>query len=692
MAFFKKKVKEQTDEEKALVERVTRLYKDAYNNKAELHAKWDKCFKAYNSDYFRKQLPDYKIQEVSNFVFGTIESVKPIMLANNPKFLAMPREEAAYGKSQNVQYAFEHEWTRTKMFTKLQQIITNGLIFGTSIVAVLWDENASRGIGEIDPIIISPFNLFTDEMATNIDDAEVVIYAVYKNAGQISKAFPEKAEQIKDNSTQASDEFLNYGKGAGNTTKANQVLYIECYMRDYTMEDETIFEENKEYKVSKMKYPNGRRIQIAGDVLLSDGENPYKDGKFPYVMWKCYDVPGQFFGIGEVEMIVSPMEAICELNNSIIENAGLMGNPIWIVDKNSGIEKNSLTNRKGLVVRKNPGTEARRETPPSMPAYIQNIVLELKSDIEKISGVYDVTRGEKPSGITAAAAIEALNDSAQGRIKLKVQSLEQMMSEFGSLYLSRFQQFWVTKRSIRIMGAQYIPNEAIQAKLLKIGTESIAFTDIDRTDVDGDFDITIVAGSTLPINKMAKLTSMVQLAQTTAEDGMPMVDRQTVLEAADIQNYEEVMQRFEAMKQQKAKQKPQSEPPKLNIDYSLLPPEGQAQVAAMAGIQLAPEQITAMKQAEEQSEVDKMTLEHEMDREDKTTDTDNQMTLQKNQQDIQSEAEGQDKNEQMKQIIEAVSTLTKAQLQKAIKENPELLEVLQSIAEQSQIGNSEGGI
>ena len=116
-----------------------------------------------------------------------------------------------------------------------------------------------------------------------------------------------------------------------------------------------------------------------------------------------------------------------------------------------------------------------------MPSYIRDTIEMLKNDIEIISGVFDVTRGERPGGITAAAAIQALNEQAQGRIKLKLQTFEVFIAEIGGLWLSRIQQFWVTARSVRIMGKDY----------------KVSFDTVSKDDIDGDYDVMIATGSTM---------------------------------------------------------------------------------------------------------------------------------------------------------------------------------------------------
>ena len=80
-----------TEKERKLVEWVYSKFKQAYVAKAPLMDKWKEYMSAYKGTYFQnKNLPDYKSNEISNHVFSTIETIRPIMTDNNPKFLAVP--------------------------------------------------------------------------------------------------------------------------------------------------------------------------------------------------------------------------------------------------------------------------------------------------------------------------------------------------------------------------------------------------------------------------------------------------------------------------------------------------------------------------------------------------------------------------------------------------------------------------
>src|SRR5690606_27714198 len=88
-------------------------------------------------------------------------------------------------------------------------------------------------------------------------------------------------------------------------------MLITCYIKDSDeiCEEEYEDEETGEKKYrQKKKFPKGRKIQLAGKVLLYDIENPYNDGEFPYERGVNYIDPGSFWGISEVEPIEGPQQ------------------------------------------------------------------------------------------------------------------------------------------------------------------------------------------------------------------------------------------------------------------------------------------------------------------------------------------------------------------------------------------------
>lgn len=558
---------EPTEEEKRTCEFVYTKFKKAYLAKAPMMKEWKKYMEAYDGTYFKnEQKIDYKSNQVSNHVFSIIESIRPIMTDNNPKFLAIPRTPKGIDVSTDIQTALDYEWDRERMSTKLPAQLIPMLVYGTAIWYLPWDGKDGE-YGNVKGIPVDPFNIFPDPLAYDVKSAEYIIYATYKNANQLKTQFPKKASAIEGAKITMSELVSDRDETSNND---NQVLVLECWCRDWTVVDTGKDEDKKKM----LKYPTGRVITCLPElqIILSDKKNPYKDGSFPFILMKDYDVPFKFWGKGEVEQILSPQHYINELTNQIIDNAKSTANMQWIIDKNSGIGQGKLTNRPGLVIRKNPGTEVRRDAPPPMPTYVREQIEVLKKDMQDISGVFDSLKGEKQSGVVAAQAIMALQEASQARIRLKIKIMEQQLCDLSSMWYKRMQQFWKLDRWVRITDIEGNPN----------------FQQITQDTLKNDFDINVQAGSTMPTNKNAMLDLMIRLAQTNAEDGLPVVDRKAILEYLPSTDKRAIIQRIE---EQKAKQKQEQE------DANMQAQQAQAQQAQQQQAQLdngLAQQITDM--------------------------------------------------------------------------------------------------
>ena len=521
-----------TEQEKKLAEWVHTKFKQAYVAKAPLMKKWKDYMSAYDGSYFvNDSRPDYKSNQVTNLVFSTIESIRPIMTDNNPKFIAVPNNPQGLEFSNDVQMALDYEWEREKMPTKLPAQLIPMLVYGTAVWFVQWDGKEGE-YGNIKIKEVDPFNIFPDPLAENVDNAEYIVYATYKNANQIKQQFPDKANAIEGSRISMSELVAN--RDEQDTNEENQVLILEMWCRDWTTMDEDI-DGNK-----SLKYPQGRVITCLPElgIILSDKKNPYKDGKFPFVLMKNYDVPFKFWGVGEVEQILSPQIYVNELTNQIIDNAKNTANMQWIIDKNAGIGQGKLTNRPGLVIRKNPGAEVRRDTPPPMPTYVREQIDVLKADIQDISGVLDSLKGEKQTGVVAASAILALQEASQSRIRLKIKIMESNLTELANMVYSRMQQFWKLDRWVRVTDIEGNPS----------------FREIGQQVLSNDYDLKVMAGSTMPVNKNAMMDLMIRLAQTNGEDGLPIVDRKAVLEYLPVGDKKAISDRFAELKAQQEQQ------------------------------------------------------------------------------------------------------------------------------------------
>ena len=659
-----------TEKERKLVEWVYSKFKQAYVAKAPLMDKWKEYMSAYKGTYFQnKNLPDYKSNEISNHVFSTIETIRPIMTDNNPKFLAVPSTPAGMEFSADVQTALDYEWDREKMGLKLPAQLIPMLVYGNAVWFVQWDgKDGEYGNISIKPV--DPFNIFPDPLAESIDNSEFLVYATYRNANQIKQQFPEKASAIEGSRITMSE--LVAERDNNDTQDANQVLILEMWCRDWVTMDETV--EGKK----QLKYPKGRVITCLPElgILLSDKKNPYKDGKFPFILMKNYDIPFEFWGVGEVEQIMSPQHYVNELTNQIIDNAKNTANMQWIIDKNSGIGQGKLTNRPGLVIRKTPGSEVRRDTPPAMPNYVREQIEVLKKDIQDISGVFDSLKGEQQGSVTAASAILALQEASQARIRLKIKLMEASLSELAQIVYSRMQQFWKLDRWVRITDVEGNPS----------------FREIGAQVLQNDYDLKVMAGSTMPVNRNAMLDLMIRLAQTNGEDGLPLVDRKAVLEFLPTGDKKAITDRFaelQAQQQQQAQQQEQAQMQQMQMQKGELDRGVAEQVMSMLQQVVQASDLTS-KQVDElimdKEQRDKKEYESQIEEKGyKRGLKDGKLQKEEKEKEVTPNEEVSDVNEEEKKMLEQQLLSENAQMEEALSAQQipdEVLEELLALAQQ----------
>ena len=658
-----------TEKERKLVEWVYSKFKQAYVAKAPLMDKWKEYMSAYKGTYFQnKNLPDYKSNEISNHVFSTIETIRPIMTDNNPKFLAVPSTPAGMEFSADVQTALDYEWDREKMPLKLPAQLIPMLVYGNAVWFVQWDgKDGEYGNISIKPV--DPFNIFPDPLAESIDNSEFLVYATYRNANQIKQQFPEKASAIEGSRITMSE--LVAERDNNDTQDANQVLILEMWCRDWVTMDESV--EGKK----QLKYPKGRVITCLPElgILLSDKKNPYKDGKFPFVLMKNYDIPFEFWGVGEVEQIMSPQHYVNELTNQIIDNAKNTANMQWIIDKNSGIGQGKLTNRPGLVIRKTPGSEVRRDTPPAMPNYVREQIEVLKKDIQDISGVFDSLKGEQQGSVTAASAILALQEASQARIRLKIKLMEASLSELAQIVYSRMQQFWKLDRWVRITDVEGNPS----------------FREIGTQVLQNDYDLKVMAGSTMPVNRNAMLDLMIRLAQTNGEDGLPLVDRKAVLEFLPTGDKKAITDRFaelQAQQQQQAQQQEQAQMQQMQMQKGELDRGVAEQVMQMLQQVIQASDMTS-KQVDElimdKEQRDKKEYESQIEEKGYKRGLKDGKVQSKEEKEEVTPNEESDVNEEEKKMLEQQLLSENAQMEEALNSQQipdEVLEELLALAQQ----------
>jgi hypothetical protein len=560
---------EQKESAKRIVKMCEKWLTQAKRHRALFDTNWVSNVKFVEGKQWRERRPSYRHSEVLNLTHAAIQTIIPILTDSRPNIETLPQEPSDFEFSEVMTQILRAKWD----MLGFSQIVAEGIVdlasIGTVISKQEWDEDANFGLGEYEFELVDPLHCFPDPNARDINDKFCRRFqtAVETDLEEVKRKYPQYAHLLKPNvgdmpmaqqsRIETEDDYrvrsvsdfdmLIQSHRPIDADRNNQILLVTTYCHSDEVEEYEICEQDKDgnevkkYQTKK-KYPNGRKIVHANGILLEDVENPYIDGKFPFARGIDHIRPRTFWGMGEVEQLRGPQEMMNKLISYTMDVLILMGNPIWIVDTDSGIDPDNIVNQPGLVVEKNPQTEVRRESGVQLQPFILQTMDRIRDIFDQISGVNDVSRGATPSN-TSGVAIDMLQEAAQTKLRLKSRNVEHWLTQVGKQHVARILQYYKIPRIVRLTGdendGKYFrvaidervdeenENQTV-IQLQELGrneeTGEMVSTDVREIVAKGNLDVMIGTGTALPFAKAKRESQAMKLLELGIYDEADYLD------------------------------------------------------------------------------------------------------------------------------------------------------------------------
>lgn len=249
------------------------------------------------------------------------------------------------------------------------------------------------------------------------------------------------------------------------------------------------------YEKRSKKYPKGRHIVVANGILLKNDELPF--GEIPFAKFDDVVVGGKYYS----ESYVTHGRPLQDQYNRVLTKRAEWTNKLlagkYIAAKGHGLAQQSL-NDSTEVVQYNPvpgAQEPHAMTIPVMPSYAYTECDQIKKDLYEIFGLSEVSRGQLPSASIPAQGIQILLEQDETRIGIEVEQHEHSYARVGMLIL-------------KCVGENYIMDRKLKRKQ-KSGNYSVKNFTGDM--LKGNYDCTVIRGSTIPNNKVLKRQELMNL-------------------------------------------------------------------------------------------------------------------------------------------------------------------------------------
>ena len=440
-----------SDKEIKEAEKFLDWYRRSYQDKVNLGVvkKWEDINNYWEGDF---EQPEDETDPApnTNITNSNVEGKTALLCDQNIAIQVDPREPGDRFFSDKVRILADFIKERNKMYRKIEVHERRREMTGTGIFKVLWDYDAldGNGIPDIEPIHAS--RLFIDPSITDvykIQDAQYIIEAKNKSIYSAELEYGKKlADAIMPNLDPVSNVIEN--------NEEDQYVHLLIW---------TKYKENKDSDVEL------RLIEMSGcGVILNDtkkklGErkkkNPednlklFPNSKYPYFLTPDMYRENTIWGKASAELILPVSDQIDEIDDNILRNIRLTGNPMGIVGNNSGIDVDKITNEPGLMIPTNDVNAMKWLTPPSIPAYVQQKRTELmNNDRQVVTRFADQQFGKSQQGIDTATEAMALQNNGSSMIEHKKGLLQETLSEVFEYAIELALLNWDTTMVFRIVG------------------------------------------------------------------------------------------------------------------------------------------------------------------------------------------------------------------------------------------------
>jgi len=448
---------------------------------------------------------------------------------------------------------FERELAANNYDMLLAQVIYQQKTQFMGILKMIFEEGHPGPYtkdGRITMRSINPQYFHPDPLAkgTRFEDSRYWIFAEPEDTADVRARFPGRGHLVQPENDytlmRCAKENDVVPIGNFHIGQRQRVLVKECWLRDerkvFVPEldgngDEIPIDAKRVRGLSgergkqaveghwEKRYPHGRLIVCAGQILLYDGDNPFPHGEPPYTLFPVR-ISDEIFAWSDVELLGVIEDKINRLHKDMIRNARVNMNAPWIADRNcfdSPRKFNLLVNDPGLVLPITPGSHIERLPPAELPQFIWPLLNWLKGIFDDVLGVQAVMRGQLEKGSQlSAGAIEGLQVSSSSRLRFRARLLENSLKCLGYQLEWMIRTFYPEDLTVQIM------DPATQKPIPLKWTSPPAEM--------GNFEIGIEVGSGLPGSKEQGGPLYIKLWQ------LDLIPRITALKALKVPNAEQV--------------------------------------------------------------------------------------------------------------------------------------------------------
>lgn len=516
-------------------ERLRARVLDGWNVQADLRDSWANAWDFYDGGgqlWWQSKLPaDLRDDAViTNFTFASVEQYVATLMQDEPDWYVVAEDAERDAYAQQATSYLQAFAQVANVNAERESIYRHALIGGNGVALVYWDElagpkdEAGNPQGDAAVRAFDPAAVVIDPTATRLVEAEFValrhVYG-YRRAALLFAKIP-------------ADPSASGAEGLEIIGHDNEVETEDDEARESAQERVVVWEVYHDF--------GAKRTIYSGSKLLHEGDNPIPNGRFPIVLFPLYPVRYRLWADGLVAQMKPLQDLFNKLRTRVAIWARYVANPVVVAIGPQG----EIQTAPGSVIKVLSGGDVKYLRPPDMPADVFRSLESLPADMDVITGVHEITRGIRPVGTTSGISLEVLHHAAQTRLTGPARAWTAAWSEVGQRLLELMQKHYTGTRSLATVQGGEVGRVAVAPEAL-----SAVVPDRAEGAAEGAmqvrahrYRVVTQPKGDLPLSPAAMSELSLQLINTMAEDGRPVIDRTALLDNLRYPGRQQLMERI----------------------------------------------------------------------------------------------------------------------------------------------------
>ena len=484
-----------------------------------IESRYSDAMDSYPTCNFRPRQKDDKAEA------SKLSSIVPVILEQN-------RYEDVY--SDVVRYTLKH---------------------GGSVQGIFWDGSAHNGLGDVKVKKIDFINLFWEPGITDLQESQNLFNTELVSNTILEQQYPQcvgklggkgitLAQYLYDDTVDTSDKSVVIDWYYHKFVNGKKTLQYVKYVNDIVL----YATENEITRPEKVIIDPETKIPLTipqGESMAERGL--YDHAMYPFVAMALYPVEGSICGYGLTDIGRDTQLQIDKLNKAIVDNAIIGATPRYFIKNDGSVNESEYADlSKDLIhVEGNIGEENIRpvDYKPLDTTYV-NILQQKVDELKYVTSNQDSNNGVAPSGVTAASAIAALQETAGKNARSANKTFHRAFREVCYQIVELIRQFYNIPRTFRInpdgMNEQFVSYD--NSGLVP---QAQATMGMDMGLRKPEFDIDVTSEKANPYKKM-EINELALSFYNAGFFNVQNVDAAlSCLNMMDFTGKEEVMQRIQ---------------------------------------------------------------------------------------------------------------------------------------------------